>query len=335
MATRPEHVFCETAKQGLTWILSQQRADGSFSAPQEGIAGYYKVPYALTVTGHLRAAQRLLNWSAKHHFTPAGNFHSANAKTRTCMEDFWPVYGKAWLVLGAHRTGRWDLSFQGAAHLLRYQVPVGGFYAIEDGTRFLEPVSTSWGGLATLTTGNLPAACQAGDLLVHLVNIQPETDRFYYRLDLNGNLMTTVPAGSELFYYVDAAHNQQIYFHPGISLIFLAQLYRATNESRYLEACQTLFQFTARCAEDIYRFPPSGKLGMGCALLHALTGQDEAKQAAVSVGTYLVETQASEGFWKLPDVEAYQTIPDKHQFKIVLDVTAEFCIFLTEIAALI
>ena len=335
MTTRPEYDFLEAAKRGLAWILTHQRPDGSFCAPERGIGGYYKVPYLLTVSGHLRQAQRLLSWVAQHHFTSEGDFRAVEGKAQASFHDSWPVYGNAWLILGAHRAGRWDLSQQGITYLLRYQVPVGGFYALDGETHFLEPVCTSWGGLAALTTGQLGAACRAGDLLTGLATNQPEPDRFYYRLDLEGNLITEVPPDAALFHYIDATRRQQIYYNPGIILIFLAHLHRATAKPRYLEAGRRVFQFTERCADDVHRFPPSGKLGMGSALLYSLTGQAEARQAAINVGAYLVKTQTAEGFWRLPDVEAYNVVPDKDDFEIRLDLTTEFCIFLTEIAALI
>lgn len=335
MAASPDQHFIATAERGLAWIMTQQRADGSFCTPEQGIGGYYKVPYALTISGHLRQAQRLLAWVAEHHLTAEGDFHGSDPEAQTSSRDSWPVYCNAWLVLGAHRAGRWDLSRRGAAFLLRYQVPIGGFYALDGETRFLEPVCTAWGGLAALTTGHVDAACRAGDALSSMAENQPDPNRFYFRSDLEGNLITAVSPGDDLFYYVDATQSQQIYFNPGIALIFLAHLYRATGKGRYLEACQTLFDFTKRCADDVHRFPPSGKLGMGSALFYALTGQPEARQAAVNVGQYLVETQTSEGFWMLPDVAAYKAVPDKDGFEIRLDITAEFSIFLAEIAALV
>ena len=154
-------------------------------------------------------------------------------------------------------------------------------------------------------------------------------------MDLAGKLITKIPAGAELNHYVDATRLQQIYYNPGIALIFLAHLYRATGEDRYLAGGWALFDFTERCAADVHHFPPSGKLGMGSALLYAITGQPAARQAALKVGRYLAETQTEDGFWRLPDVEAYAIIADKDDPEILLDLTAEFCIFLMEIAALI
>ncbi|MBI3941761.1 MAG: hypothetical protein HY326_02010 [Chloroflexi bacterium] len=331
--------FRSAAARGVNWILSRQLADGSFTPPQDGIGAYYKIPYTLSLAGHAREAQQLLAWIAKYNFTAEGDFRAPERKALGTSFDRWPVYGDAWLILGAHRAGRWDLSFRGFKHLLRYQTSrdnqTGGFISLEGDQAFIEPVCTSWGGMAALATGHLENACRAGDTLVKMVSGQPDPQRFYSRMDLQGNLITQVPDGKDLFYYVNAGQPKQIYFNPGISLIYLTHLYRATQEERYLQACRQIFSFTERCAADAYSFPPSGKLGFGCALLYDITGDPAARRAAVQLGTYLVETQTPAGSWRLPDEALYAAIKIKEGLEVTLDITAEFSTFLTSIAALI
>src|SRR5262245_54486665 len=81
-----------SANRGIAWILAQQRADGSFCAPEDGIGSYYKVPYALALAGQLRPAHRLLNWVSQHHFAADGNFRAPERKAREAFHDSWPVY---------------------------------------------------------------------------------------------------------------------------------------------------------------------------------------------------------------------------------------------------
>ncbi len=327
--------FSEAVSRGLAWVVAQQRDDGSFCESDDGIGAYYKVPYLLALAGCSREAHGLLSWVADHHFTPSGDFRSPERKAREPIHDAWTVYANAWIVQGAHRMGRWDLSLQGTKFILEHQTPIGGFYVLDGETRYHEPVNTSWGGLAALTTGETAAACRAGDMLVALVEKQPDPQRFYFRMDMQGDLITDVPEGQELTHYVDSTRVKQIYFNPGIALMFLCHLYRAMGKNEYLSAAKQLLSFAEGCAEDVYRFPPSGKLGMGCALLHDLTGSPDARRAALQVGQYLVETQTSDGSWLLPDEEPYSSLKDKDSFDIVLDVTAEFTTFLAGIAALI
>ena len=322
------------ARRGIDWILAQQQDDGSFCAASDGKQGYYKVPYALSLHGKMREALALTNWIESHHLRPEGDFGDLARQAPEPGGDAWPVYANAWLVQGLHRLGRWDLAHRGMEFLHRYRTPAGGFHAIDDdGVPFIEPVCTSWGGVAALCTGDLETARQAGDLLTNMALEQPDPKRFYFRMNIRGELITSAERGEDLHYFVDAGRREQIYYNPGIALIFLAHLYRATRTARHLEACTALLAFTERCADDVYAFPPSGKLGLGAALLYELTGDGTARRAALAVGRYLSATQTAEGFWQLPNAGPYAELAERDSFEVHLDITAEFSTFLSEIAA--
>lgn len=318
---------------GCSWIVSHQKPDGSLCNLEDGVGAYYKVPIVLSLAGRVHEAQRLAQWVGRHHFTQDGDFRAPQRKAREPVHERWPVYSNAWLIQGMHRLGRWDMSLRGMEFLLRYQVESGGFYSLDGEKRILEPVCTAWGGMAALTTGHQVEACRAGDLLARLTDDQPDARKFYYHMDIQGNVVTDVPSGNALHHFVDADHTNQIYYNPGIALIFLSHLHRATGRPSYLEACNRLFLFLQQCAEDVYCFPPSGKVGMGCALLHELTGNEAARDAALRVSEYLIETQAAEGYWRLPDVEPYHAMADRDSLEVRMDVTAEFSAFLLDIAS--
>lgn len=309
----------ESALRGARWIESQQRADGSFCAAEDGIGGYYKIPYALAAVGLTAPALRLLDWVEQHHFTAEGDFRAAERKAREPFHESWPVYANAWLTLGAHLAGRHDMAVRAAVFLRRFQLPCGGYYALNGTRRYVEPVNTAWGGMAALVTGFPEDARRAGDLLVRMVENQPDPGRFYYRMSALGELDAGEGAP-----FVDSTQTKQIYYNPGIAMILLATL----GSEEHVRAARQILAFSSRCAEDVYRFPPSGKLGYGCALLYSITRDPAARQAALAVGEYLVETQQSDGHWQLPDEEPYASLANKDGHEVVLDVTAEFTTFL-------
>ena len=294
-----------------------------------------KVPFALAMSGFVPETMRLLRWVRTHHFTSEGDFRAPSRKATLSVHDDWPTYSNAWLIQGAHRLGQFDLSVRGAEFLLRYQTPCGGFQAFEGGVPYVECVGTSWSGLAELTVGNRESAAAAAKCLKQLVDQQPDPGRFYFRMTREGKLVTNVPAGEALSYYVDAERKKQIYFHPGIAMAFLCHYYLAMDDSAALAAAETIFEFTQRCADDVYCFLPSGELGYSCAVLSAITNRPEARHAAEAVADYLVRTQVDEGYWRLPDDELYAIIEDKNDPEILLDTTAEFCTWLWEISALL
>ena len=327
--------YLESARRAARWIVGRQKADGSLFDVEAGVGGYYKVPYALGISGFATEAMRLLRWIRAHHFTPEGDFRGPSRKATLSFHDDWPTYSNSWLVQGAHRLGQFDLSFGGANFLLSHRAPCGGFLSVEAGKPCVECLSTSWAGLAELTVGHLDSAAAAAECLKRLVAGQPDPTRFYFRMTPEGELITDVPEGAALGYFVDAQSPQQIYFHPGIAMIFLCRWHRATRDAQALDAAQTIFDFTQRCQDDVYCFPPSGKLGFGCALLGSITGEAKPRQAAETLGDYLVRTQHEDGYWILPDVEVYGAIEDKKDPELLTDVTAEFATFLCEIAALL
>ncbi len=334
MSTNRDNLI-ESARRAGEWITTRQKQDGSFFSATAGIGGYYKVPYALAISGFFPEAMRLANWVRAHHFTPEGDFRAPERKATIDVHEDWPTYGNSWLIRGAHRLGQFDLSLQGAEFLLRHQASCGGFFAFELGEPYVECVGSSWSGLAELEVGNLQAAGRAAKCLCRLVAHQPDPDRFYFRMSPEGKLITEVPPGEALFYCVEASQEKQIYYQPGIALIFLCQYHLGTGDPETLTAAQAIFDFTQRCTDDVYRFPPSGKLGLGCAMLAHITDQLAPRKAAQRVADYLVDTQQTDGFWLLPEEDLYQAIKNKQGPEVVMDITAEFCTWLWEIAALL
>ena len=333
--TSEPYSYLQSARRAAQWIIEQQKPDGSFFEVEAGIGAYYKVPYCLAMTGFTTEAVRLLRWVRKHHFTPEGDFTGPIFKARNPFHQRWITYSNAWLIQGAHRLGQFDLSFRGAEFLLQCQTPRGGFTVVEDGQSHVDCLSTSWGGMALLTVGKHYAAAAAVRCLEQFVIQQPDPERFYFRMTPEGELISRAPRERELLYFVNAVRRKQMYYQMGIPLILLCRWFQVTGEASALQGARTLFAFAQRCADDVYRFPTSAKTGFGSALLGAITGEPEPRHAAITVADYLLGTQTREGYWRLPDENVYQIIPDKDDPEILIGVTGEYGTFLCEIAALL
>lgn len=325
----------DATMRAIRWLLGQQRGDGSVSDAEEGVDAYYKLPYALGAAGRSGEAHRLLDWIRVSQMTPNGDFRGSRQRSRVTFHSSWPTYANSWIVIGAHRLGRFDISEKGINYILSYQETCGGFRsrALSDEAEVLEPVCTAWGGLAALYLGRVERARKAGDCLVSMIRQQTDRRRFYYRMALDGKLIRNAPDGQNLFYCVDASQEGQIYYNLGIAMIFLGLLHGATSQPSYLDGCQQILAFTRRCSPDVYESFPSGKLGMGCAVLFSATGNEEARRAALHVAGYLVKTQQPEGFWRLPNDALYRDITGKDSLDVTIDITAEFTVFLTETLA--
>ena len=70
-------------------------------------------------------------------------------------------------------------------------------------------------------------------------------------------------------------------------------------------------------------------------MLCALTGDPMARQGALNVGAYLLETQRDDGVWRLPNEEPYASLKNRESFDVLLDITAEFTTFLLQMVTLL
>jgi hypothetical protein len=294
----------------VVWLLEQQNPDGSFIQPDMQADVYHKGILALAVTGHAVEASRLLTWIKAHDLQEGGRLRH--------YDDGLALYKTSWACQGAHRLGRFDISLPVMEYILSCQAPCGGFFQTQQLTEYIEPVCTAWAGVAALYTGRLDAAKRTAECLQQMVAQQPDPQRWYFHMSPDGQLLTGEGAP-----FVDATKTQQAYYCPGIAMLFMARLDMATGGEAYLRGARGLFDFSLRCAEDAYAYPASGKSAVGAALLYAFTGDERALQAAITFGDYLVREQKADGWW---------CNPHSDHMIIRLDHTAEFIIWLTDIA---
>jgi hypothetical protein len=310
--------------RGIAWLLEQQNADGSMDPVEGGIGGYYKVPYAFSLTGNVPAGVRLLDWVRENNFAADGDFKGRSP--RLGPHGIYYHYANSWMVCGAERLGQFDISRPAGQFVMSLQDDSGGFPTAGPEAKPGDPIdlmSTPIAGLACLWVGATEAAQRAGDLLVQMLDEQPmPEERLYFIRDANG-LVVDYPPEEATQHVVDVTGEKQWYFITGACAALLVRLCRATSGSRYLRAAQQYIEFCTRCGPDRYSTPQSGKAGWGSALLYGLTGDEQYATIARTVGDYLVESQQEDGTWRNPAVseEAY----------VVMDATAEFVVELCEI----
>jgi hypothetical protein len=307
--------YVKAANLAADWLLTQQNPDGSFIRDDLQADCYHKAIQALAMTSHPIAANRVLNWVKSHDLKPDGRLHHFDLGLA--------LYKTSWACQGAHRLARLDVSRPVMGYLLRCQAPCGGFYQVVEGNAFVEPVSSSWAAMALLLGGYMDAAERAAEWLLSMVEQQPDPARFYYWTTPEGRLATSehpIEGGAPC---VDAAQTQQAYYCPGIACLFLARLHMATGDARYLAGAQRLFEISLGFAEDRYSYPTAGKSAVGAAVLWLLTGDERARAAAREFGDYLLAQQSPEGWWANPHSDS---------LLVKLDHTAEFIIWLSEIA---
>jgi len=305
--------YLKAARRGAEWLLTRQNTDGSFVQPDMQADVYHKAALALAVSGHAAEAQRLLNWIKANDLQPDGRLRR--------FDDGLALYKTSWICQGAHRLGRFDLSLPVMDYILSCQAPCGGFYQTRELTEFVEPVCTAWAGVCAIYAGHMDAARQTAECLARMVVEQPDPMRFYVRMTPDGELITAEGAP-----FVDAHATQQAYYCPGIAHQFFMRLHMATGSAAYLRLAGDLFEFSLRCADDRYAFPTAGKSAVAAALQYMATGDARARDAAREFADYELSQQDDDGWWANPNGD--NTI-------IRLDHTAEFVVWLTDIAGIL
>ena len=306
--------YREAARRGVDWLLTRQNPDGSFIREDLQADVYHKGTYALSIAGCSLEAQRLVNWIRAQGLEDDGrpkHFDQGLA-----------LYKTSWIFQGAHRLGRFDVSYPVMAYILRCQASGGGFFQVAEGNEYVESLCTAWAGVSCLYAGELAAAQRCAAHLTHQIRQQPTTGRFYYRTDADGQLLCA--EDNPLTAYVDGSQPGQGYYFPGMACLFLCRYHQATGSEEALATARWLFESSLTWSEDSYASPPSGKSALGAAVYFALTGDERARAAAVQFADYMTTHQRAEGAWDNPSSDSEI---------VLLDHTAEMIVWLSEIAA--
>ncbi|MGK4006204.1 hypothetical protein WMF31_26530 [Sorangium sp. So ce1036] len=318
------------ALRAADWIEGQLQPDGSFGPDITDLAAYYKAPSLMHLIGRPRAAHRLLDHIAAAFGDPSGDFNTApGVKTADPVLSQYPGYLNGWILLGAHRAGRFDVSLRAWKYLRGFQHPRLGA-ALLDGPGSggkqgqVEMLMTAHLGLAALHLGDLRAARAAGKALLDFHDLQPDVEeRLYLRRSKGGDLVTSYPPEQAALHVVEARRPGQAWFFVGYPIAFLTQLYRATGRRRYLRGARRYVKFARRCgALPSEHF--GHKVGWGSALFARASGSPGARRLAAAVATNLLAAQAADGGW-LPDAPLVNR----------LDQSAEVAQWLLEIAWLL
>jgi hypothetical protein len=281
-------------------LVRQQTGDGSVQPVAEGMAAFYKVPYALALSGQSGRGTRLCGWIAANSLDEEGDLGVTFGRRGPLSRYY--HYGSSWVICGAQRLGQFGLSLRAFDFLASLQHPeTGGFLragpeaALDDDQDVL---STAMAGLAALYMGREEVAIRAGTFLVRRWEDQPASGtRMYLAVRRGEEPVRVYPEELADDYTITVGKARQWYFVPGLAAGFLVRLWEATDNDAFLQVAQSYVHFCDSGAQDRYLIPQSGFFGWAASMLFAATGNVNYQRIVGSVLASLVSRQNDDGSW--------------------------------------
>ena len=323
--------YYHARERAADWLLSQIQPDGSLGPEIPNLRAYCKIPYALAVAGHPLVARRVLDHLDRTFLTFEGHYEDeAGDSSDEVFAKHLYTYRDCWIAEAAQRIGRFDIAQRTGRFVLGFQDEATGGFRSVPGEGRMDLLATARTGMLCLFLGKLEQAVSAGEFLLRATEGQPEPEKaIYFTFDSSGSPISTPPEGEgELFYLIQTDECGQMYFYLGYPMAFLARLYQATGEERFLDGARGYFRLHEHCAADAFSSWPSGKSGWGAAILHTITEEEDYGRAAEVLADFLLHTQSPDGFWF--NARAFSRVSDQPA-ATTFDATAEFVVWLSSI----
>lgn len=277
--------------------------NGQYSEVLEDIAFYYKHPLMWDLLGEKAKANLVLNHIQAHYFREDGDFFPKEGSTKKSKNEAYQefyTYTNGWIVRAAQQCGRADIASPGLAYLSTFfDARTGGFYTHLPGVDGItDVITTAHLGLIHLEGKKLSKACAAGDYLVQTLTEQPDLAAgFYLRRDASGKSVLEFPSDAAAIFIVDKAKPEQLYFMIAYPIAYLAKLYEATNEKKYLNAAHAYAAFALACNESVFHCEFSHKLAWGLAELYKIDPKPTYLEAINKITHYFISEQGTDGLW--------------------------------------
>jgi hypothetical protein len=309
--------------KGVAYVLEQQRADGAIGNPEaDGLMPYYKALWALAAAGRTDEGNRLATWIDRNVLSGEGDFAG---ELRGALHNYSYPYPNGWIICGAQKLGRFDITQRAMAFLPRLQhVGTGGFRMQldkEDAPQDL--LCSSQAGNACLFTGHLAEAKEVGRFLRTVWEAQPDPDRELFFLYKPGEgLRTEFPAERQRLHSIRIDTPRQMYFNMGIAAAFLSRLAMATGDGAWAGLAKQYLGIGFNVLDEMYETAQVGKVGWGAALTYGVSGDRKYLDLATRVGDAMIAQQTDTGGWD--NTGGY--VNDA----VRIEVTCEFIVLLDE-----
>jgi hypothetical protein len=321
-------------RRGVDFLLANLNADGSPTATHPERITYYRLPWALEVSGETAAASRVLNWIEATGLGPDGAFHGGIAWSSAANRCF-NTYPETCLAYGAHLLRRFDIARKAMNFALSYQDPETGGVSMTRETTGSDTGGqllflTCQLGMSAVMTGQVETAQSVANWLLNVWEEQPELpDRLYTVWNRVHGLETEVPPGEDRRHYINESQEvRQFHFNGGIAAACLAHVHMLTGQSQWLELARAYLQFSIDSTPDQFQTKQVCKSAWGAGLLSMITNDPVYDDWLIKMGDWFVAGQESDGGWSnTPYIDPNPSLADRIQ------VTAEFVVHMDTLIA--
>ncbi len=261
---------------------------------------FHKQAYSWNLVGNNEEAHQILTWIRDNRLRANGSLILTEDVNDT--ENNVDVYKHAWTCQGAHRLGRFDVSYPIYNFLKTLKMPCGG-YPLQKGMPFARAMTTAWVGVTAIYFNDMEEALSCAKWCIDQLEAQPDIDnKFYFMTKPDGSIATEADGAD----FIDNKKLKQCYWECGFAMMLMDRLYQITKDEKYLGYAKRYMEFLFTCAEDTWSYWGSGKAALGCAMYYSFTGDERAMEAAVKFIDFVVETQVkvadkdgkyAGGFW--------------------------------------
>jgi len=288
-------------RRAVDYLLGHLDASGAVGPVGQGLF-YYRVPWALAVSGETGAAMRVAEWIRRHMLTPDGEIRG-DGSPDAGMRNMANTYAEAIVAYGAQLLRRYDISQPAMRFAMRSQDPVTGGVHLDrarmgpDGPQLV--FLTCQLGMSALLTGHVDAAEKAGRFLGRLWDEQPELpDRLYTLYTRSGGIVRQPPEGLSLRHVVnDRREVREYHYNGGMAAAFLGRLYLHTRDRQWLDLARAYQQFSMESSARQFETKQVCKSAWGAAVLYMATGEPQYRDWIVRMGDWFVEEQEPAGNW--------------------------------------
>ncbi len=189
------------AEKAERWMLKHLTEENILNRNLSDPVRYYKWPLALVQRGKTKEAGNIIEWINRQCLTESGDYIS----NRSGFHKAFYHYANLWITLAAHRLGNAKLVEKLLQFILQYHNKITGGLATcpASGESITEdPVSTAFLGWAACEKEDKSLADSVLPYFERLLEKNTNQNRFWLRLNFEGDLITTISESSDPETYV-------------------------------------------------------------------------------------------------------------------------------------